>query len=180
MLGRYIRNWLMSIKKKLMVTLLGISSLLLAACNDEGGDSNGGNTTVTGLSSLVGVYDWSDSYDDGTVDEWYLGIDSQGYISDYDYFGDSYDMGGNCYYIDKNWEQLTHVSGNVFDTLYNGEVTITKSSSMLTVTSNEDSSNLLVAGGKVNIAVSDMEAANCESANSTPERSVRTLERSEK
>lgn len=158
----------MSIPKSKTIALLVVVGFLTAACNDEGGSAS-----VDGLSSIVGIYDWSDTYDGGVVDEWYIGIDAEGNVSDYDYNGDSFDMGSNCYYIDRDWEQLTHVSGSTFNTQNFGEVTVTKNSSGLTITAKDDGELLIVTGEKVTMSESDFEAADCFASNSTPARTVK-------
>ena len=166
----------MKYKNKLAAPLLIAASLSIVACNDEGGSS--GSTSVSGLSSIVGIYDWSDTYEGGIVDEWYIGIDAEGNVSDYDYLGDAYDDYMNCYSIDKNWDQLTHISGNRFSSNIVGEVTITKSSSGLTIVPEDENYSSLVTGEKVSMTVSDFEAADCNSANSAPMRTVKSLGRS--
>lgn len=154
---------------KVVTIALAISvSMLLTACNDESEDS----VKVTGLSSIVGVYDWSDTYDDGSVDEWYLAIDADGYISDYDYQGDSFDLGENCYYIDRNWDRLTHIEGNKFSVSEDGhysnyvvdlEVSFRFVGGKLTVdyVDDEDGPTTITIGKKTNRSTSDFEALEC-------------------
>lgn len=81
----------------------------LVAC---GGDSSGGHSSGGGgtggqdslvfsqneaAQMLVGVYD--DSYEafEGVIDEYYFAITTNGEDIIYDYRGDSYDLGPNCY-----------------------------------------------------------------------------------
>lgn len=162
----------MKFGNKAKMVLCIAASISLSACNEEGGKSS---SSVDGLSSIVGVYDLSKKYSDGTVDEWYLGIDSDGYFSVYDYMGDSYDNYMNCYFIRRNWDKLTHVSGNVFTSEVVGEVTVTKSSSGLTITPENGSAEQLKTGEKVSLTVSDFEAAECSSSNSLPNRTIKSL-----
>jgi len=125
-----------------------------------GGGSSSSNE-VTGLSSIVGVYDWSDEYPGGIIDEWYLGIDAQGYVSDYDYMGDSFDNLANCYVIDRNWERLTHISGNRFATLSGVDVLIDFHQGQLRITGQGSAFGSEIIGPRVNIHVSTFEAAEC-------------------
>lgn len=122
-----------------------------------------GTAGVTGLASIVGVYEWFDYYPDGFIDEWYLGIDDQGYVSDYDYLGDSFDNIANCYVIDRDWLRFVHISGNRFSTTFDGDdlgdVFIEVDQGGLLITSLDGEQ--LAIGPKVDIAVSDFEAAEC-------------------
>lgn len=122
-----------------------------------------GTAGVTGLASIVGVYEWFDYYPGGIVDEWYLGINDQGYVSDYDYLGDSFDNTANCYVIDRDWARFMHISGNRFSTTFlgdeQGDVFIEFDQGGLLITSSDGEQ--LSVGPKVNIAVSDFEAAEC-------------------
>jgi hypothetical protein len=118
-----------------------------------------GTAGVTGLASIVGVYMWFDYYPGGIVDEWYLGIDDQGFVSDYDYLGDSFDNFANCYLIDRDWERFGHISGNRFSTIFLGIVFIEFDLGGLLITSWDGLQ--LAVGPKVDIDVSDFEAAEC-------------------
>jgi len=69
---------------------LSLCIVLLAGC---GSDDQG---TPAALDDIVGVWDQSESYGQ-TFDEWYFVIRENGELVDYDYQGDSVDMGENCY-----------------------------------------------------------------------------------
>ncbi|UTW48044.1 hypothetical protein [Bacterioplanoides sp. SCSIO 12839] len=82
-----------------------ITVMLLTACgSDSDSDSD---KSVENISDLEGVYDLTTRHSDNEVDEFYMHIDKSGYISYYDYAGDSYDNEGNCYWIDIKDSQIT-------------------------------------------------------------------------
>ena len=151
-------------KKALAAVLL--SFIILVGCGGGGNSgAEGSSSSVTVLSSIVGVYDWSDFYQDGTIDEWYLAIAPDGWISDYDYRGDSYDRGRNCYVIDRNWERLAHLGDNRFVFL-NGDIIkadFFSGSLVFTPVSTESgvAPPLVAVGPRVEINVSSFEAAEC-------------------
>jgi len=72
---------------------------LLAACGGSGSDggSDDINNDSPSLSDISGIYD-SGSTEDGVKDEIYLVIRSDGTWTEYDYDGDAFDEGDNCYY----------------------------------------------------------------------------------
>ncbi len=153
-----------------ILVILAVTSLI-AACGGGGGSSSDNDSNdppvVTGIASIVGVYEWFDEYPGGLLDEWYFAIDAQGYVSDYDYMGDSYDNLGNCYVIDRDWEQLVHVSENRFSTVNMGDVYIEIQDGGLLITPVDGSSEPEYIGPKVDIDVSSFEAAECNSNSST-------------
>lgn len=154
-----------------ILVILTVTSLI-AACGGGGGSSSDNDSNdppvVTGLASIVGVYEWFDEYPGGLVDEWYFAIDAQGYVSDYDYMGDSYDNLGNCYVIDRDWEQLVYVSENRFSTVVAGEdLFIEIQDGGLLITPVDGSSEPEYIGPKVDIDVSSFETAECDSNNLT-------------
>lgn len=69
-----------------------LSVLALVGC---GSDSDSGRNAV--LADLIGTWDASSTYGQ-EVDEIYTVIKEDGSFIDYDYDGDSYDQGDNCYY----------------------------------------------------------------------------------
>ena len=83
---------------------------------DENGNIiDSGNQEAPGgvnTSSVSGVYSW-DSSEDG--DEGYWVIDSAGNIAEYDYIGDSFDNGPNCYEVSPYIGTLKHVSGATYE-----------------------------------------------------------------
>ena len=150
--------------KKAVVTFL-LSASILGGCGGGGnGSAEGGSPGVTSLSSIVGVYDWSILDADGTIDEWYLAIAPSGWISDYDYQGDSYNRGRNCYVIERNWERLAHLGDNRFVFL-NGDIVkadFFSGSLVFTPVRTEIGAIApIVVGPRVQIDVSTFEAAEC-------------------
>ena len=118
--------------------------------------------TVTDLASIVGIYDWSLDFGVDGFDEYYVGIDSEGYITDYDYQGDTYDSGANCYNIDSNYDQLTHVSGNAFSSLMLGDVNITgNEGGGITLFISGSPEYDIILGQKTSLFHSDFLAAEC-------------------
>jgi len=77
-----------SLKNMFLVSLL----IFLSSCSDSGSE----NAT---LSSLAGVWD-STTTEDSLVDEYYTVMKIDGTVVDYDYMGDSFDNGPNCYLSD--------------------------------------------------------------------------------
>lgn len=57
---------------------------------------------------------WDAATDEGVdgVDEYYIAIDSEGFVSTYDYAGDSYDDWGDCYWIGIDVAQLSALGNN--------------------------------------------------------------------
>jgi len=83
-----------------MKKILSLSAcLLLAACGGSGSDSGSDdiNNDSPSLSDLSGIYDSSYTEDD-VKDEMYLVIRSDGTWTEYDFDGDAFDEGDNCYY----------------------------------------------------------------------------------
>ncbi|KZY37727.1 MULTISPECIES: hypothetical protein [unclassified Oleiphilus] len=88
-----------------------LSIAILSGC----GSSNSTDPSVEGaFSSIAGVYSWDD--EDG--DEGYTEIKSNGEMAKYDYYGDSFDQGDNCYYIETDLQYLTHNSGTSYTINY--------------------------------------------------------------
>jgi len=70
----------------------------------------GGGGPNTGLSSIEGVWDYS-STADGLRDEFYT-VYRNGEFIDYDFQGDSFDNGPNCYQVHSG--TIEHVAGDTF------------------------------------------------------------------
>lgn len=89
-------------KKLLIMSLLAT----LTACGGGSGDGGGDFSSGGGASKLVGM--WSGAFDkgDNRVDEVYMQIDDSGFVSYYDYAGDTYNNWGNCYWHAKRVIQL--------------------------------------------------------------------------
>jgi len=138
-------------------------ALFLTSCN-----SSKESASDKALSSIVGVYDVSRDHGQDGIDEWYLEIDSEGYISDYDYQGDSFDNSSNCYSISQNWGQFIYLSGNEFRYVYFSDVEM-NSNVIITVVDGggisivnkkySDSNETL--GKKTSLVKSDFLAAEC-------------------
>lgn len=56
----------------------------------------------TEFAGLAGVWNASDDFG-VEVDELYLVIDANGLFRDYDYMGDTFDQGPNCYELESGW-----------------------------------------------------------------------------
>lgn len=97
-----------------MKKLLMMSLLALTACGGGSGDgdTDGEFTGGGDASKLVGV--WDATTDEGVdgVDEYYISIDSEGFVSAFDYAGDSYDDWGDCYWIGIDVAQLSALGNN--------------------------------------------------------------------
>jgi hypothetical protein len=148
----------MRIKSLNLLSALLISfALALTSCSSSTGDS-----TTKGLASIVGIYEGSDDYGVRGIDEWYLEIDSEGYLTTYDYLGDSFDLGANCYWIFLKFDQLTHISGNVYSSLGLGTVTIfNNSKGGITMSTTEYPDNDIVLSEITDLLSSDLLAGDC-------------------
>ncbi len=112
----------------LALTILAVSAFTVS-CGGSDLDNK-----QTGVSSISGLYAWD--YDDG--DEAYTHISENGSLSIYDYAGDSFDNGENCYWIAENIATYTHVSEynyiqEVSNTGVTSEISIRRTSSGITV-----------------------------------------------
>ena len=96
-----------------MKYLAVIFTLVLAGCGS--GSDSGKNAT---LADIVGTWDASEEVGQ-EVDELYSIIKADGSITEYDYDGDSFDQGENCYY---KYEYVTLVDQGEgdFSVEYNG------------------------------------------------------------
>ncbi|EAR09876.1 hypothetical protein MED297_05989 [Reinekea sp. MED297] len=101
------------------------------------------------------------------IDEWYIGIDKDGYVSDYDYRGDAVDQEDNCYVINLNWDRFTHLSGNRFTSEVAGNFTLIKTEDGMTLEFDDASINSEDIGQKTNLNHSDLVAADCDASRST-------------
>lgn len=86
-------------------------AVLLTGCIEieENGDEDGNAENIP--TSITGV--WNMTTDEGSegIDEYYLVIRSNGDILYYDYMGDTYDQGDNCYRIYSGSERIEWRSG---------------------------------------------------------------------
>jgi hypothetical protein len=76
-----------------------ILSSFLAACgsSDESVSENLSNSSGPSLAEISGVWDASVKYGNQSIDERYLVVYSDGFIRKFNYKGDSYDLGENCF-----------------------------------------------------------------------------------
>jgi len=87
--------------------------LLTPACNDDGGGAGGSAQMANPtMSDIVGAWDFSDQYEN-LVDEYYVNIHPNGTMQFFDYDGDTYDQGSDCYYFDGN-EYLKEIRPGTF------------------------------------------------------------------
>ncbi len=99
------------VKRFSLFVFISTFFIALQGCSES--EDDGEVTNVSSLAEITGLWDWSDDYG-GCIDEWYLYIAPDGWMSDFDYDGDCFDAGANCYYPDRNWARISHVSGNSF------------------------------------------------------------------
>lgn len=105
--------------KKLLA--LSISSLFLVACGSEN-SSNENNNTEPSLSEISTVWDLTET-DELGEDQVYLAIKDSGEFIIYDYYGDTWDQGEDCYY--KFSETITDLGNGSFEiSEYGGDYTI--------------------------------------------------------
>ncbi|MCP4323505.1 MAG: hypothetical protein GY787_16975 [Alteromonadales bacterium] len=96
------------------VLVLTISSLFLVACGGNGGSdsSQKSNIDEPSLSDISGIWDESETIDE-KVDVIYSVIKDHGELILYDYDGDSYHNGDDCYY--KYSFTITDLGGGAFE-----------------------------------------------------------------
>jgi hypothetical protein len=136
------------------------------ACGGESDDNSSNASSPAQISGFEGVYE--DFYEeDGAIDEIYWVIHSTGYISLYDYAGDTYDNFANCYWITHRAMRITNPfgSGNYdLEFLDNGSY---QSYGDYDLTVGPSSFNVIAADGKLslprsNLLVSDL-TPDCDS-----------------
>ncbi|MEJ2043109.1 MAG: hypothetical protein P8X74_06585 [Reinekea sp.] len=141
----------MTIKSSL---ILLITSISLLSCNDDG---NSNKEAINSLESLAGIYNASEDYGTEGYDEFYLGFDKDGTITNYNYLGDSYDNQGNCYMIDSGGT-IAHSSGNEFLADDGTIISVTKDGDTYTF----QYDNKSISYKKTNLVASDLLAAKCD------------------
>lgn len=140
--------------KRCMSASIAVSLLFLSGCGSESGNSEG-SSTVENLDDIVGVYEDFDTYG-GLIDEYYIVINSDGTIYDYDYMGDAYDNEGNCYDIYQT-DELTHVSGNTFYSEdLESDISFANDGDTLTLTLVIDSVSYTESYDKSSLLISDL------------------------
>lgn len=127
-------------------------SILISAC---GGGSGGGDSSSSALTAIAGVWD-SSSQEGSVIDVSYTVFNTNGTFVDYDYLGDAFDGGADCYddyngtitdqgngnfLLDNNNTIQMSVSGDTLEIISNG-TTFT----MIRSTRQESSFNLCNAG----------------------------------
>lgn len=124
-----------------MKKIIFASLFVLTACGGGGGGDSDDDNSIGGMrvESLEGVWDDTDDHGADGEDEKYIVIDKSGYVSYYDYAGDTFDEWGNCYWISEKSAQLTHISANRYtirdlETMESGQIELYASRSILTVT----------------------------------------------
>lgn len=83
------------------------------------GCGSGNEGTPASLSDIVGVWDDSE-FEEQVLDEWYYVIQEDGQTYWYDYQGDSYNMGDNCYESLKS-SRLVDLGNGEFNEVYSGD-----------------------------------------------------------
>ena len=73
-------------------------NVIIDDTNNNGDNVIIDDTSNSSITDIVGVWDDSETLDNGEIDEVYLVIRSSGEVFFYDYDGDSFDKGANCYY----------------------------------------------------------------------------------
>jgi len=106
-------------KKLLIITLLFFLNTI-SGCGDGGGNDSNGNSSnlidnpTPTLSDIVGVWDYVGD-DDEVEDIYYMVIRETGEILGYDFMGDDFDQGKDCYEVDYDDEWLTEMGGGRFN-----------------------------------------------------------------
>lgn len=160
--------------KKLMILL---SVLVMSAC---GGSSSDGDDNNVG--KLAGVWDFTTDEGVEGVDEFYMVIDSEGYISYYDYAGDSYDNYANCYWVDEDIAQLKSLGENRYewvffgDSDYSFESIMIRSGNKLTLKETDSSDEFVVYSASQQVSdftpnCDDVNVMKPHSAKPTPKKS---------
>lgn len=148
--------------------LVFCSLFVLTAC---GGGSSKDDTGK--VENLAGIWDASEYWDDGDMDEIYIHIDSDGYLSSYDFAGDTLDNWGNCYWIDEKYAKINHIDGNKYqissdNSSENIEVEIRVSNKKLTI-KEADIDDLDDDGNTTEMVTTELEKSSKTIADFTPE-----------
>ncbi len=133
-------NYLRVIKMMKRLLAVSIFNIFLVAC---GGSNSSGSSSATSLSDIVGVYD-NALIENQAVDESYIVIKQDGQFIEYDYQGDSFDLGLNCYVIVDT--MITDLGAGRFelsdDTGFSLEVGITHTENSFTLSFDNTSETL--------------------------------------
>jgi hypothetical protein len=130
-----IYEWRVKMKR-----LVFCAFLTLTACGGGGGDDDDDfSINKKKIEDVAGIWDYSQNLGNNERDEAYLVIDNNGYLSYYDYAGDTFDDWGNCYWIEKKYAQISHLRANRYHIKYlkgdnsSGEIELTSMRSTLRV-----------------------------------------------
>jgi len=126
--------------------------LVLTGCGSE--SDSGRNATI---EDLVGTWDTSEKIGQ-EIDELYYIIEGDGNVIDFDYDGDSYDKGSNCYYKYDGATLVDQGEGNFLVEVVNSEDYMAKisiSGSTITVTTDEDGDSYTSKAVKIDRIESD-------------------------
>ncbi len=126
----------------------------LVGCS-SGGSSDSNDSSSQTDQIIVGIWDQTEDFGEFGVDEIYLSIDNDGFATEYDYDGDSFDEGENCYFITRNLYQAVP-SGSNFEITFSGTgESILASAAIegdeLVYTALEDNAELDIVKGEKNV-----------------------------
>jgi hypothetical protein len=132
-MGSTLSNGDLTMKKLILCSLFS-----LTACGGSGDGGSSGGITLGKVESLAGVWDNSEDLGVDGLDESYIAIDKDGYLSVYDFAGDTFDNWGNCYWIEEKFAQITYVNGDRYkikdlSSSDSSEVEMTVSNQKLTI-----------------------------------------------
>lgn len=123
-------------------------SLALSGCGGGGGGDGSGTTPRNATTSdIVGTWDVSTEEANNTTDVYYVKINSDGTYVDYDFDGDSFDQGDDCYY---RWE-------GTYENLGDGDFSF----------DGEEAIHIERSGNNLIISADDMEDLSAKPANKT-------------
>ena len=126
-------------------------TLVLAGC---GAEDSGRNAT---LEDLVGSWDQSEKHDQ-EIDELYFIVKDDGATIDFDYFGDSYDQGDNCYSKEEGETIVDNGGGNFVVQRLNvdeSSVHVAISGSTITITGSYEGQPYTSTAKKISLIESD-------------------------
>ena len=126
-------------------------TLVLAGC---GAEDSGRDAT---LEDLVGTWDTSEKIGQ-EIDELYFIVKDDGATIDFDYFGDSYDQGDNCYSKEEGSTIVDNGAGNFFAqelTAEESSIHISISGSTITITGSYEGQKYTSTAKKISLIESD-------------------------
>lgn len=119
-------------KKILFITL---ACLFIVGCDDDDNAANSDNAEQPSLAQISGVWDFTDTYEgEDEKDIAYLVIKDHGEFIIYDYLGDAFDQGSDCYF---------QVNSSITD-LGNGEFEIGTFGEFFTLNMSTSNSDLIL------------------------------------